>query len=88
MEVTVAVSAYDKIQTIRHFVVRPQTKDVEVYYQESDGGKESPVVDITLDIWPNQLSTDEKAAIKKFFKLVAAAAWGVAVEDITGDLIE
>lgn len=85
METDKTIAEHTNTEEIRHFVVRPQSKDVEVHYAGSDGNRATPNVDITDDIWPNQLTAAEKTAIKKFFKLVAAAALGVAEGEVTGD---
>lgn len=87
METTKVIEEHSNTETIHQFVVRPASKSVEVRYTGSDGNQAVPSVDITADIWPNQLTTDEKTAIKKFFKLVAAAVLGVTEQDVDGDVI-
>ena len=87
MEIIKTVTEHADTENILFFVLKPNDPIIGVKYISSDSGAGRIEVDVTTNIWPAMTAT-QKATIKGFFKAVAAEARGVAVGDITGDVIE
>jgi len=87
MEIIKTVTEHDNTENILFFVLKPNDPIIGVKYHSTDSGLGRVDVDVTTNIWSAMTET-QKAVVKGFFKAVAAEARGVAVEDITGDVIE
>ena len=87
MEIIKTVTEHDNTENILFFVLKPNDPIIGVKYHSTDSGHGRIEVDVTTNIWPAMTAT-QKATVKGLFKAIAAEARGVAVGDITGDIIE
>jgi len=87
MEIVKTITEHTDTETIMFFVLKPQDPIIGVKFHSTDGVDGRVNVDVRITIWP-AMTTTQKNVIKGFFKAVAAEARGVAVGDITGNVIE